>query len=172
MRHAKFPRLRALRGINGEFGHLCLVETVEGQHPGVRGPPEGPVMGTPSENLLVIDPGRIAVVDDVAAVGSHLHGLPVRCPFHIQIPLLRIGLERPVRREGRILPQREFIAFQHLVLRGHPAANIALQIGNKSPGIAVRPVIAERRLRRRNPLPLRRHLVQSVLSRRNKRQQQ
>ena len=51
--------------INREHRHLRIVITVEADFSGIRGPPEGTVIRRPAEHFLEINPGGIAVEDEL-----------------------------------------------------------------------------------------------------------
>ena len=90
------------RGVDREHRHAAVVEAVEADLLRIRRPPESPVAGRAAEDLLVIDPGRIAVQDQVGPVEGQARlrtGRDVRDP---EVVVTREGQFRGVRGEGQV----------------------------------------------------------------------
>ena len=99
----------ALGRVDGEHRHLRVVETVEGDHLAVGRPPEGPVLRRAAEDLLVVNPGGVAVEDQVAAVVS-VPGNVFRMDVdRVEVVLQRKGDFRGVGRPGGVDPARHHL---------------------------------------------------------------
>ena len=121
----------------------------------IRRPPESPVARRAAEDLLIINPGGVAVQDHVGAVeGQAL--LPTRCNLiDIEVVVLRIGQAGRVRRPGQVdrpfrLVRKAFVLRRRLDAGQHPQGG---QHHGEGRRIIETSVIAEHRLGIGDPLP-------------------
>ena len=90
------------RRIDGEHGHLGIVEPVERKCLTVRAPPECAVAGRTAEDFLVIDPRGIAVHDGFAAVEGQAPSLPGGDIGHPEVVFAGKGQEGGIRRIAQV----------------------------------------------------------------------
>ena len=111
------------RGINREERNLGVVETVETDLLRVRRPPESLIPGVTSEDLLIINPRRITIEDNIRSVRCQT-GLFLCGDIHH--PKIVIPGEGQL---GRIRRIRQVLGSFHLERKGSPAWHTDLDSG-------------------------------------------